>query len=134
MSVLKYVLRRSLFLIPVFFGVTLLGFSIERLAGDPLQQYAALNPRVNEAQRQALRHFLGLDQPIHLQRLQWLSQLLTLNLGYSYSSNGVVSTIISQELWATLELQFVGLALSLAIAIPIGVLSAKKRSSVFDVT
>ncbi len=134
MSVLKYVLRRSLFLIPVFFGITLLVFSIERLAGDPVQLYTALNPRVNEAQRQALRHFLGLDQPIHLQYLQWLSQLLTLNLGYSYSSNGVVSTIISQELWATLELQFVGLALSLAIAIPIGVLSAKKRSSVFDVT
>lgn len=133
MSVLKYVIRRSLYLIPVFFGITLLVFTIERLAGDPVQLYTALNPRVTEVQRQALRHFLGLDQPIPIQYLQWLAQLLTGNLGFSFTY-GSVSTIISQELWATLELQLIGLALSLAIAIPIGVLSARKRYSLLDVT
>jgi peptide/nickel transport system permease protein len=132
-SVLKYVIRRSLYVIPVFFGITLLVFTIERLAGDPVQLYTALNPRVTEVQRQALRHFLGLDQPIPLQYFQWLSQLLTGNLGFSYTY-GSVSTIISQELWATLELQLIGLALSLAIAIPIGILSARKRYSLIDVT
>jgi peptide/nickel transport system permease protein len=132
-SVLKYVIRRSLYVIPVFFGITLLVFTIERLAGDPVQLYTALNPQVKEAQRQALRHFLGLDQPIPLQYFHWLSQLLTGNLGFSYT-NGSVSAIISQELWATLELQLIGLALSLAIAIPIGILSARKRYSLLDVT
>jgi peptide/nickel transport system permease protein len=132
-SVLKYFIRRSLYVIPVFFGITLLVFTIERLAGDPVQLYTALNPRVTEVQRQALRHFLGLDQPIPLQYFQWLSQLLTGNLGFSYAY-GSVSTIISQELWATLELQLIGLALSLAIAIPIGILSARKRYSLLDVT
>jgi peptide/nickel transport system permease protein len=132
-SVLKYVIRRSLYVIPVFFGITLLVFAIERLAGDPVQLYTALNPRVTEVQRQALRHFLGLDQPIPLQYFQWLSQLLTGNLGFSYTY-GSVSTIISQELWATLQLQLIGLALSLVIAIPIGVLSARKRYSLLDVT
>jgi peptide/nickel transport system permease protein len=132
-SVLKYFIRRSLYVIPVFFGITLLVFTIERLAGDPVQLYTALNPRVTEVQRQALRHFLGLDQPIPLQYFQWLSQLLTGNLGFSYTY-GSVSTIISQELWATLELQLIGLALSLAIAIPIGILSARKRYSLLDVT
>jgi peptide/nickel transport system permease protein len=132
-SVLKYVIRRSLYVIPVFFGITLLVFTIERLAGDPVQLYTALNPRVTEVQRQALRHFLGLDQPIPLQYFQWLSQLLTGNLGFSYTY-GSVSTIISQELWATLELQLIGLALSLAIAIPIGILSARKRYSLITVT
>jgi len=58
---------------------------------------------------------------------------LTGNLGFSYT-NGSVSNIISQELWATLELQLIGLAFSLAIAIPIGVLSARKRYSLVDVT
>jgi len=132
-SVLKYVLRRSLYLIPVFFGITLLVFTIERLAGDPVQLYTALNPHINEAQRQALRHYLGLDQPIQNQYFTWLSELFTLNLGYSYSS-GLVSTLIAQKVWATLELQLIGLALSLVIAIPIGILSARKRYSLLDVT
>ncbi len=133
MSVLKYVLRRSLYLIPVFFGITLLVFSIERLAGDPVQLYTALNPHINEAQRQALRRYLGLDQPIQDQYIHWLSELFTLNLGYSFTS-GQVSNLIAQKVWATLELQLIGLALSLVIAIPIGVLSAKKRYSILDVT
>jgi peptide/nickel transport system permease protein len=132
-SVLKYVLRRSLYLIPVFFGITLLVFTIERLAGDPVQLYTALNPHINEAQRQALRHYLGLDQPIQNQYFTWLSELFTLNLGYSYSS-GLVSTLIAQKVWATLELQLLGLAFSLVIAIPIGILSARKRYSILDVT
>ena len=133
MSVLKYVLRRSLYLIPVFFGITLLVFTIERLAGDPVQLYTALNPHINEAQRQALRQYLGLDQPIQNQYFTWLSELFTLNLGYSYSS-GLVSTLIAEKVWATLELQLIGLALSLVIAIPIGILSARKRYSILDVT
>ena len=133
MSVLKYVLRRSLYLIPVFFGITLLVFSIERLAGDPVQLYTALNPHITEVQRQALRHYLGLDRPLLDQYVQWLTELFTLNLGFSYSS-GLVSSLIAQKVWATLELQLIGLVLSLVIAIPIGVLSAKKRYSVLDVT
>jgi peptide/nickel transport system permease protein len=131
--VIKYVIRRALYLIPVFFGITLLVFTIERLAGDPVQLYTALNPHIDEAQRQALRHFLGLDKPIYLQYTQWLTQIFTGNFGYSYTS-GVVSTLIAQELWATLELQLLGLALSLTIAIPVGVLSAKKRYSLLDVS
>lgn len=122
-----------MYLVPVFFGITLLVFSIERLAGDPVQLYTALNPRITEAQRQLLRRSLHLDQPIAVQYLSWLSELFTFNLGFSYSG-GSVSALIAQRIWATLELQLIGLVLSLAIAIPIGVLSAKKRYSVLDVT
>ncbi len=133
MSVLKYVLRRSLYLIPVFFGITLLVFTIERLAGDPVQLYTALNPHITEVQRQALRHYLGLDKPVLDQYFQWLTELFTLNLGYSFSS-GLVSSLIAEKVWATLELQLLGLIFSLVIAIPIGVLSARKRYSILDVS
>lgn len=133
MSIIKYVIRRSLYLIPVFFGITLLVFSIERLAGDPVQLYTALNPRIDEAARQLLRHSLHLDQPIHIQYLSWLADLFSLNLGYTHFG-GSVSILISQKLWATLVLQLIGLALSLIIAIPIGILSARKRYSALDVT
>jgi len=133
LSVLKYVLRRSLYLIPVFFGITLLVFTIERLAGDPVQLYTALNPHITEVQRQALRHYLGLDKPVLDQYFQWLTELFTLNLGYSFSS-GLVSSLIAEKVWATLELQLLGLIFSLVIAIPIGVLSARKRYSILDVS
>ncbi len=108
-------------------------FTIERLAGDPVQLYTALNPRITEQQRQLLRQSLHLDQPIQVQYLSWLSDLFHLNLGYSFSG-GSVATLISQRIWATLELQLLGLTLSLLIAIPIGVLSARRRYSALDVT
>lgn len=125
-------MRRALYLIPVFFGITLLVFTIERLAGDPVQLYTTLNPRITEAERQILRQSLHLDQPIQVQYLSWLSDLFHLNLGFSYSG-GSVATLIAQRIWATLELQLLGLTLSLAIAIPIGILSARRRYSAVDV-
>jgi peptide/nickel transport system permease protein len=133
LSIIKYVLRRALYLIPVFFGITLLVFTIERLAGDPVQLYTALNPHITEQQRALLRQSLHLDQPIQVQYLGWLSDLFSLNLGFSFSG-GSVATLIAQKIWATLELQLLGLTLSLLIAIPIGVLSARKRYSAVDVT
>ena len=136
MSLLKYIIRRSLYLIPVFFGITLLVFSIERLAGDPIRLLTALNPKVTEQQRQLLRQYFGLDKPVAVQYLNWLSELSRGDLGFSYTSGaGIpVSTLISQRAPLTLEIQLIGLALSLLIAIPIGILSARKRYSKLDVT
>lgn len=135
MSLIKYLIRRSLYLIPVFFGITLLVFSIERLAGDPVNLLTALSPRVTEHDRQLLREYFGLDKPVHIQYLIWVGQLLTGNLGYSYSSGaGVpVSRLIFERAWLTLEIQIFGLILSLLIAVPIGVLSARKRYSKLDI-
>jgi peptide/nickel transport system permease protein len=122
-----------LYLVPVFFGITLLVFTIERLAGDPVQLYTALNPRITEQQRELLRKSLHLDQPIQVQYLSWLSDLFHFNLGNSFSG-GSVATLIAQKIWATLELQLLGITLSLIIAIPIGITSARKRYSALDVT
>ncbi len=136
MSLTKYVVRRALYLVPVFFGITLLVFSIERLAGDPVQLILGLNPRINEEQRQLLRQYFGLDQPILLQYFHWLGELLKGDLGNSYAIGGgaAVSTLIAQRTWATLEIQLAGLALSLLISIPIGIMSAKRRYSKLDAT
>jgi peptide/nickel transport system permease protein len=122
-----------LYLVPVFFGITLLVFTIERLAGDPVQLYTALNPRITEQQRELLRKSLHLDQPIQVQYLSWLSDLFHFSLGNSFSG-GSVATLIAQRIWATLELQLLGITLSLIIAIPIGITSARKRYSALDVT
>ncbi len=135
LSLPKYVIRRSLYLIPVFFGITFLVFAVERLAGDPVKLITTLDPRITEAQRQLLRQYFGLDQPIHLQYLHWLSELFAFDLGNSYTVGGgaAVTTLIAQRIWATLEIQLAGLILSLTIAIPVGVLSARRRYSKLDI-
>ncbi len=118
----------------MFFGITFLVFSIERLAGDPVKLLTAGQTRVTEQQRQLLRQYFGLDKPLYVQYFLWLSELSTGNLGYAYTTGGgaPVSTLIGQRAIATLELQLLGLAFSLLIAIPIGVLSAKRRYSKLD--
>ena len=135
MSLTKYLIRRALYLIPVFFGITFLVFSIERLAGDPVKLLTAGQTRVTEQQRQLLRQYFGLDKPLYDQYFLWLSELSTGNLGFAYTTGGgaPVSTLIGQRAVATLELQLLGLAFSLLIAIPIGVMSAKKRYSKLDI-
>ncbi len=134
MSLTKYLIRRALYLVPVFFGITFLVFSIERLAGDPVKLLTAGQTRVTEQQRQLLRQYFGLDKPLYAQYFLWLSELSTGNLGYAYTTGGgaPVSTLIGQRAVATLELQLLGLVFSLLIAIPIGVMSAKKRYSKMD--
>jgi len=134
LSLTKYLIRRALYLVPVFFGITFLVFSIERLAGDPVKLLTAGQTRVTEQQRQLLRQYFGLDKPVYVQYLLWVSELLTGNLGYAYTTGGgaPVSSLIGQRAVATLELQLLGLAFSLLIAIPIGVMSAKRRYSKLD--
>jgi len=134
MSLTKYLIRRALYLVPVFFGITFLVFSIERLAGDPVKLLTAGQTRVTEEQRQLLRQYFGLDKPLYAQYFLWLSELSTGNLGYAYTTGGgaPVSTLIGQRAVATIELQLLGLVFSLLIAIPIGVMSAKKRYSKMD--
>ncbi len=134
MSLTKYLIRRALYLVPVFFGITFLVFSIERLAGDPVKLLTAGQTRVTEEQRQLLRQYFGLDKPLYAQYFLSLSELSTGNLGYAYTTGGgaPVSTLIGQRAVATIELQLLGLVFSLLIAIPIGVMSAKKRYSKMD--
>jgi ABC-type dipeptide/oligopeptide/nickel transport system permease component len=136
LSMIKYLIRRALYIIPVFFGITLMVFAIERLAGDPIRLLTALNPHINEAERQLLRQYYGLDKPLLVQYLSWVWQLLNGNLGISYTSgaNIPVSTLLAERSWLTLEIQLIGLILSLIIAVPIGILSARKRYSKLDVT
>jgi len=136
MSMVKYVLRRALFLIPLFFGITLLVFAVERLAGDPVDLMIGLNPRVTEEQRERLRHYFGLDQPLHIQYLRWVSQLLVGDFGNAFvvGAGADVSILIGQRIWPTLKIQLAGLALSMLISIPAGVYSARKRYSALDVT
>src|SRR5207253_9945777 len=118
MSLTKYLIRRALYLVPVFFGITFLVFSIERLAGDPVKLLTAGQTRVTEEQRQLLRQYVGLDKPLYALYLLWLSELSTGNLGYAYTTGGraLVSSLIGQRSGETIELELLVIVVSPLIA------------------
>ena len=134
MRLYKYIIRRLLYLIPLFIGISIIIFVLTRLAGDPVALMTAFNPRISQAQRDMLRQFFGLagnpvDQYVH-----WIIQFLQGNFGYSIYSSTNVNTIIGWYAWNTLELQILALLISLAISIPVGIMSARKQYSKTDMS
>lgn len=128
----RYIIRRLLQSIPTFIGITILSFTIMRVApGDPVRQIT-FDPNISEKTRNALRHQFGLDQPIHVHYLSWLWDLLHGDLGISIIQKQPVLKVISERVPATLELTFTALLIGLILGVPAGVFSAVKQRGVFD--
>lgn len=81
---------------------------------------------------QSIRHSLGLDKPLYVQYLIFLKNLFTLNFGISYRTQEPVANMIFSRMGATVTLAVAGIVIALLIAVPIGILSAMKRNSVWD--
>lgn len=127
----KYILRRTLMIIPVMFGVSIIVFSIMLLTpGDPAR--LMLGERAPEAQLEAIRERLGLNEPPHIQYVNWVSGVAQLDFGRSIRSNRPVINEIQQRLPATIELAVLATLLAVAIGIPVGVLSAMRPNSAGD--
>ncbi|MBV9897169.1 MAG: ABC transporter permease [Chloroflexi bacterium] len=129
----RYVLRRIVLLAPLLLGLTIIVFLIIHLApGDPALAFVSeqgLDPQI-VAQ---VRKNLGLDQPLPVQYAIWLSHVVRLDFGTAYTFNQTpVIELIAQRLPATLVLQSLALVASLAIAIPVGIVSAKRQYSAID--
>ncbi len=134
MSVLRYVARRLLFMIPMFIGISILVFLTMYAAGDPIKIIVRGNPRIlqNVAYLNAIRAYYGLDKPIPLQYLTWLSNFVQLNLGSSLYGGLPVNSLVGGWFWLTVELQLIPLVLALTISIYVGTLSARKQYSKTD--
>lgn len=130
-----YVLRRVLWMIPTFFGITVLTFAIAHLApGDPLM-LAGENPGAAAAWHEAIDEFRreqGLDRPLPEQYLRWLGRLATLDFGRSTQDHRPVMEKIGEALPRTVGLTGGALALAIAAAIPLGVFSAVRRRTLGD--
>jgi peptide/nickel transport system permease protein len=128
----RYVLRRLIISIPTLLGISVVIFAILAFApGDPLSQFAN-NPEVPFEVREQVRRSLGLDQPVQLRYVSWVTSLLRGDLGYSFASKLPVSELILQRLPATLAVLGSAYLIGLLIALPVGILSAVKRYSFFD--
>ncbi len=128
-----YLSRRLLIAIPTLLGMSFIIFAVLSLApNDPMSQFA-LNPAVPPAVRENIRHSLGLDQPWPIRYVKWIVTLLTTgDLGFSFSAKIPVTQLILQRLPTTLWVIGMSYFLSVLIAIPLGVLAAVKRYTIFD--
>lgn len=128
----QYLLRRTLVAIPTLLVISAVIFFILALApGDPLSEFAA-NPNVPPAVRENIRRSLGLDQPVHVQYVKWLTAVATGNWGFSFASRMPVIQLIGQRIPQTLQVVGTAYLIGLLIAIPVGIISAVKQYSLFD--
>jgi peptide/nickel transport system permease protein len=132
MSLSKYLARRAIYMIPMAIGISIISFLVMYAAGDPIRLATAGHPNITEGQREALRRYYGLDQPIPLQYINWLVHLLQGDFGKSLYGGRPVNQLIGDWFWETIKLNLIALLLALAIAIPVGVHSAVKQYSISD--
>jgi len=106
------------------------------VSGDPVRLMTALNPHMTEEARNSLIRYYGLDQPLYTQFFIYLSNLFQGDLGNSYVIRGGldVTTLIGDYIGPTMLLQIAALIFALIIAIPVGILSARKQYSKLDMT
>lgn len=126
-----FILKRLIGMIPVLFLVSVIVFSIIHLTpGDPALMI--LGEEVTPEKLVALRRQLGLDQPLPVQYGVWLSDVLHGDLGRSVRTQQPVIEAIGERLPPTIELTILAMIVSLAIAMPAGIISAVRRNSASD--
>lgn len=130
----RYVVKRLLQLIPILLGITLLSFGMMYLAGGDAVTQLIENQGVAVTQEliDARRHELGLDQPFLVQYANWLSGLLTGDMGTSYVSGKDVFQTFTSKLPATMLLTLTSVLATVVIAVPLGILSATHQNRFLD--
>jgi len=124
---LRYTVRRLVYMLPVIWLVVSIVFLLIHLVpGDPIQQM--LGEGATAADLQAARHAYGLDVPIGQQYVTYWRGVLHGDFGLSLRFNRSVASVIAERYPFTLQLTFAGLAVALALSIPAGVHSARRRN------
>lgn len=132
-----YIIRRLLWMLPMLVGVSVISFALLKAApGDPVSAILAGAARegqgISGEEREALREQYGLNDPAYVQYFRWLGEVTQGNLGESTRSNAPVIDVIKQRLPNTVKLSLVAFILTIAIALPLGIISAVKQYSTLD--
>lgn len=126
------ILRRLLSMIPLLLGISLLVFVLMSAApGDFLTQ-ARASRDISPATIAQMERDFGLNQPVYIQYFYWLKNIVTLNFGESWTYKVPVLQLIEQRLWPTVILSTTSLLFAWIIAVPLGVLAAIYKDSIFD--
>lgn len=131
MLVLRYLCKRVLSTIPVLFLVSLVVFSMIHLTpGSPAR--AMLGPEASDEQVAALEEVMGLNDPLPVQYVNWISDLLHGDLGTSVSDNEPVLSMIVSHIGPTISVTIFALIIDLIVALPLGILAARKKGAAAD--
>jgi peptide/nickel transport system permease protein len=130
---LIYIIKRTLLMIPILIGITVLSFGVMRLApGGPAEAQMEFSARASAEARERLRKLYGADQPFYKQYATWLRKFVTLDFGEAFSDGRKVKDKILERLPITLTINLLSLGLVLLIAIPLGIMSATRQYSLID--
>jgi peptide/nickel transport system permease protein len=128
---LRLLVQRALWALPVALGVVTITFFTARLfGGDPTELYAPAE--ATDELRAQIRDRLGLADPLLVQYLRYLGEIARLDFGISFTTNQSVGQDLTERLPATLELGLIGLGLGILIGVPLGVIAAVSREGMPD--
>lgn len=132
---IRYLVRRLIQMIPLLFFLSVLIFSaLISMPGDPLFEMLEEIPRMTPEEYQRQRDLYGLDDPIHIGYLKWVSRIAHGDFGYSQEYHLPVWDIIRPRIWNTLILTITAFIIGKTIAILIGIYSAVHQYSPVDYT
>jgi peptide/nickel transport system permease protein len=130
-----YLLKRALSLPLTLLGVSIVTFLFLRLIpGDAITARLGTSTALSPEQLERMRALFGLDQPIHVQYLNWLGSLVRGDAGYSIRSGQPVAAEIALRLPVTIELAMAAAFVALLVGIPLGLVSALRPGSGWDLT
>jgi len=119
-------------LIPMLLGITVMSFVIIQLSPGDFLAEIRLNPIVSQETVDRMRTNFGLDQPLHVQYLRWLTNIVRGDFGYSFAYQVPVLWLVRSRLFNTLLLNIIALIVAWAIGIPIGIHAATHQYSWSD--
>jgi ABC-type dipeptide/oligopeptide/nickel transport system permease component len=123
------VMRRIVRLVVVLTGVSLVTFAILHASGDPV---SLMMPEAPDADRALLRQAMGFNEPLALQFVRFVRNIVRGDFGHSFFHRAPALPIVLHRMPTTLLLTVLAMVLSLSVAVPVGILSAVRRNSVFD--
>lgn len=135
-GITKYICKRLLHLIPILLGITILTFGLMHLSpSDPAERMLTAQGIAPAPEVLAeMRAKMGLDKPFFIQYITWMKNMLKGDMGISYMSGRPVFTELLIHLTNTIALTMSSILLTLAISIPLGILSAVKQNKLTDYT
>ncbi|WP_040334983.1 ABC transporter permease [Candidatus Magnetobacterium casense] len=131
---LTYLFKKATEMVVTFVGITIISFLIIHLApGKPTDVLTDMNPKITPEARTRLLQYYGLDKPIWQQYTRWFGRVVRLDFGESFSSDHrPVWNKIKERLPVTFGINLLSLTIIFVAAVPIGVLSATHRHSMYD--
>jgi len=129
----RFMVRRLLQAIPTLFGILLLTFLLTRLSpSDPVNLMVAGNFDITREEREALRQDLGLNDPLPIQFVRYVSSVARLDFGNSFYYHRPAVNLIAERIPNSLQISLLSLAVALVVGVPLGVLAAYRRGRLTD--